>query len=51
MLWEPRLIATVEVEEDELEGYRIWADEPDAGVFAPRRPTLRDRFRRWVGRR
>ena len=48
-LWEPSLITTVGVDEEELEGYRMWADEPDAGVFSPK-PTVRDRVRGWLGR-
>ena len=48
-LWGPSLITTARVDDEELEGYRMWAEDPDAGVFSPK-PTLRDRVRGWLGR-
>jgi len=48
--WEPELIAQTEVAEDELDGYRMWAEEPDAGVFEPPKPGLLGRVRGWLGR-
>jgi hypothetical protein len=48
-LWEPILIKTVGVDEEELDGYRMWLDDPDAGVFTPR-PTLAGRLRRLLRR-
>jgi len=48
-LWDPELIGITEVDDDELDGYRMWASEPDAGVFAPK-PTLISRLRTWLGR-
>ena len=50
MRWEPELLGTAEVDDEELEGYRMWADEADAGVFGPRKPSLMDRLRARLGR-
>ena len=33
-VWPVQLIARQSVGEDELEGYNIWKDDPQAGVFA-----------------
>ena len=49
-LWEPELIKTEPVDPEELEGYEMWASEPDAEVFGLRRPTLRERVGRLFGR-
>jgi hypothetical protein len=48
--WEPILIKSESVAEEELDGYEMWAEAPDAGVFGPA-PTLGDRLRRLFRRR
>jgi hypothetical protein len=50
MLWEPQLIGSTELREEELDGYRMWASEPDAEVFGVVKRTLRGRIRGWLGR-